>query len=62
MYLKKEVLCKFLWTKLSLIYLQTQFVTHSKLAPSRLYKPRSYLCCAEVTLFPDSHTNHEWIL
>ena len=37
-YLKKEVLRKLLWTKLNLIYLQTQFVTHSKLFPSRLYE------------------------
>jgi hypothetical protein len=59
MYLKKEVLPKLSWTKLNLIYLQTQFVTHSKRVPTRLYKPISYLCCAEVTLFPDSHTNHE---
>jgi len=63
MHLKKEVLHKLLWTKkLILIYLQTQFVTHSKGVPSRLYKPNSYLCCAEVTLFPDRHTNHECTL
>jgi len=62
MYLKKEVLRELLWTKLILIYLQTQFVMHSKGVPSRLYKPISYLCCAEITLFPDSHTNHECTL
>jgi hypothetical protein len=57
MYLKKEVLRKLLWAKHNLIYLQTQFVTHSKRVPSRLYKPISYRCFAEVTLFPESHTS-----
>lgn len=56
MYPKKEVLRKLLWAKLNLIYLQTQFLAHSKRVPSRLYKLISYLCFAEVTLFPESHT------
>ena len=62
MYLKKELIRKPLWTKLILIYLETQFITHSKGVPCRLYKPISYLCCAEITLCSDNHTNHECTL